>query len=68
MPQSAWLLMTKAKTLAQQKSDFTSEGSPLPGTVDGHVPLAQPVGKPQAKADAENQPVTSHPKPAPPSP
>ena len=29
----------KVKNLAQQKSDFTSEGSPPPGKVDTSVPV-----------------------------
>lgn len=31
------------KTLAEQKSDFTAEGSPPPGKVSTGIPAAEPV-------------------------
>jgi hypothetical protein len=34
---------TKARSLAQQQADFTSEGSPAPGKVDTKVPATTPA-------------------------
>jgi hypothetical protein len=33
------------KTLAEQKSDFTAEGSPPPGKVSTGIPAAEPVSE-----------------------
>jgi hypothetical protein len=45
-----------AKTLAQQKSDFTAEGSPPPGNISTSVPASSPdpqgTTPPQATARA----------------
>ena len=34
---------SKARSLAQQQADFTSEGSPAPGKVDTKVPATTPA-------------------------
>jgi hypothetical protein len=44
---------TKARTLAQQQTDFTAEGAPPPGKVATSVPVtggktARPVSRPPA--------------------
>ncbi len=40
--ETATAISPKAKTLAQAKVDFTSEGSPPPGTVSAGLPPAKP--------------------------
>ena len=53
-----------ARTLAQEKSDFTAEGSPPPGQVAGAVPLLPvddglpppPAKSPKGAANARRQP------------
>lgn len=46
------------KTLAEQKSDFTAEGSPPPGKVATSIPVASPDAQP------EGPPAAVAPKPA----
>lgn len=41
--------MPKAKSLAQQNTDFTSEGSPPPGQVAGTGAIAKPSAKPSLR-------------------
>jgi hypothetical protein len=42
------LPLPAAKTLTEQKSDFTAEGAPPPGKAPVPVPLSVPPAKPAA--------------------
>jgi len=46
----------KAKTLVQQKNDFTAEGAPPPGRVEAsHPPAQTPPVVPKRKGDASGK-------------
>jgi hypothetical protein len=53
MKKSAVKPVPVAKTLAEQKSDFTAEGSPPPGKVSTALPISSPELVPPSRSPAK---------------
>lgn len=64
MSQPATPRVPTAKSLPQQKTDFTAEGAPLPGHVGAAEPVtapAKPAGAPRASAQGRGRAKTTPP-------